>query len=82
MLKHIYLHCRGGEESNNTEIVGIRGHIRKNYPLLFRDTDFTMAECGLVTEAKEALVLYGNGDILECTAKLKNIQKEILHVDR
>ncbi|XP_037784020.1 ataxin-10-like [Penaeus monodon] len=41
-----------------------------------------MAECGLVTEAKEALVLYGNGDILECTAKLKNIQKEILHVDR
>ncbi|XP_063606784.1 ataxin-10-like [Penaeus indicus] len=41
-----------------------------------------MAECGLVTEAREALVLYGNGDILECTAKLKNIQKEILHVDR
>lgn len=50
--------------------------------ILFRDTFFTMAECGLVTEAKEALVLYGNGDILECTAKLKNIQKEILHVDR
>lgn len=50
--------------------------------LISRDTDFTMAECGLVTEAKEALVLYGNGDILECTAKLKNIQKEILHVDR
>lgn len=41
-----------------------------------------MAECEVVTEAKEALVLYGNGDILECTAKLKNLQKEILRVNR